>query len=55
MRAVMEGLACSSLLSSGHVADKDAPQLVDLTLELTNPTGGETVSLNTRVRVGGAL
>lgn len=32
-----------------------APQLVDLTLELTHPTGGETASLNTRVRVGGAL
>ncbi len=30
-------------------------QLVDLTLVLTDPQTGETVSLNTRVRVGGAL
>jgi prepilin-type N-terminal cleavage/methylation domain-containing protein len=30
-------------------------QLVDLTLELTSPASGETVSLTTRVRVGGAL
>jgi hypothetical protein len=30
-------------------------QLVDLTLELTSPVSGETVSLHTRVRVGGAL
>jgi prepilin-type N-terminal cleavage/methylation domain-containing protein len=30
-------------------------QLVDLTLELTSPDTGEMVSLNTRVRVGGAL
>jgi prepilin-type N-terminal cleavage/methylation domain-containing protein len=29
--------------------------LVDLTLELTSPVSGETVSLNTRVRLGGAL
>ena len=29
--------------------------LVDLTLVLTDPQTGETVSLNTRVRVGGAL
>lgn len=29
--------------------------LVDLTLELTSPVTGETVSLNTRVRIGGAL
>jgi hypothetical protein len=29
--------------------------LVDLTLELTNPVSRETVSINTRVRVGGAL
>ncbi len=29
--------------------------LVDLTLELTSPLTGEAVSLNTRVRVGGAL
>jgi prepilin-type N-terminal cleavage/methylation domain-containing protein len=35
------------------VAGQDA--LVDLTLELTSPVTGETVSLNTRVRVGGAL
>ncbi len=33
----------------------DIYQLVDLTLELTSPTSGETVSLHTRVRVGGAL
>ena len=30
-------------------------QLVDLTLELTSPETGEMVSLQTRVRVGGAL
>ena len=30
-------------------------RLVDLTLELTSPLSGETVSLHTRVRVGGAL
>ena len=29
--------------------------LVDLTLELTSPVSGETVSLHTRLRVGGAL
>ena len=33
----------------------DRSQLVDLTLELTSPVSGEFVSLNTRVRVGGAL
>jgi prepilin-type N-terminal cleavage/methylation domain-containing protein len=33
----------------------DRSQIVDLTLELTNPLSGETVSLNTRVRVGGEL
>ena len=33
----------------------DADQLVDLTLELSSPVSGETVSLHTRVRVGGAL
>jgi prepilin-type N-terminal cleavage/methylation domain-containing protein len=33
----------------------DRSQVVDLTLELTSPASGETVSLNTRVRVGGAL
>jgi len=31
------------------------PQLVDITLELTSPATGETVSLRTQVRVGGAL
>jgi hypothetical protein len=31
------------------------PQLVDLTLELTGPESGETVSLQARVRLGGAL
>jgi hypothetical protein len=33
----------------------DRSQIVDLTLELTSPATAETVSLNTRVRVGGAL
>jgi prepilin-type N-terminal cleavage/methylation domain-containing protein len=33
----------------------DRHVLVDLTLELTSPVSGETVSLHTRVRVGGAL
>ena len=33
----------------------DRAVTVDLTLELTSPVTGETVSLNTRVRVGGAL
>jgi hypothetical protein len=32
-----------------------SPQRVDLTLELTSPVTGETVSLHTQVRVGGAL
>ncbi len=36
------------------VADGSDKQIVDLTLELTGPTGG-FVSLNARVRVGGAL
>ncbi|MDH3642225.1 MAG: prepilin-type N-terminal cleavage/methylation domain-containing protein [Gammaproteobacteria bacterium] len=31
------------------------PQLVDITLELTSPATGEMVSLQTQVRVGGAL
>ncbi|MEN8177438.1 MAG: hypothetical protein ABFS39_02345 [Pseudomonadota bacterium] len=30
-------------------------QLVDLTLELTSPLGGEVISLQTQVRLGGAL
>jgi hypothetical protein len=30
-------------------------QLVELTLALTSPESGETVSLSMRVRVGGAL
>jgi len=33
----------------------DRSQVVDLTLELTSPASGATISLNTRVRVGGAL
>ncbi len=33
----------------------DRHQLVDLMLEITSPTTGEVISLNTRVRVGGAL
>ena len=33
----------------------DRHVLVDLTLSLTSPATGETVSLNTRIRVGGAL
>ena len=33
----------------------DRAVTVDLTLELTSPVTGETVSLNTRIRVGGAL
>ena len=32
-----------------------APQLVDITLELTHPATGETISLQSRIRVGGAL
>ena len=31
------------------------PLLLDLTLELTSPTTGESVSLHSRIRVGGAL
>lgn len=39
-----------------RVADGgSSAQLVDLTLELTDPDSGETVSLQTTVRVGGAL
>ena len=30
-------------------------QIIDLTLELTDPRGGETISLRTQVRVGGSL
>lgn len=33
----------------------DRQQLVAITLELTGPQTGETVSLHTRVRVGGVL
>jgi len=36
------------------IASAPGEQLIDLTLELTGPTGG-SVSLNARVRVGGAL
>lgn len=35
--------------------DGDRAVTVDLTLALTSPVTGETVSLNTRIRVGGAL
>ena len=35
--------------------DGTALELVDIVLELTDPTSGETVSLQTRVRIGGAL
>ena len=35
--------------------DGDRAQLMDLKLELTRPDTGETVSVHTRVRVGGAL
>ncbi len=31
------------------------PELVDITLELTDPVSGEFISLQTRVRIGGAL
>ena len=32
-----------------------ASELVDLTLELTDPQSGESISLQTQVRLGGAL
>ena len=32
-----------------------SPQLIDITLQLTSPDTGEVISLNTQVRVGGAL
>lgn len=35
--------------------DGTALELVDIVLELTDPTSGESVSLQTRVRIGGAL
>jgi len=35
--------------------DGTALELVDIVLELTDPVSGETVSLQTRVRIGGAL
>ena len=38
-----------------RVVQTGRDQVVDLTLELTSPDSGESVSLNTRVRVGGAL
>ncbi len=33
----------------------DRADRVDLILELTSPTSGETISVHTQVRVGGAL
>jgi type II secretory pathway pseudopilin PulG len=36
-------------------ASAGSPQLVDLILELTDPDSGESISLQTQVRVGGAL
>ena len=38
-----------------RLADGTALELVDIALELTDPGTGETVSLQTRVRIGGAL
>ncbi len=38
-----------------RVAQAGRSQVVDITLELTSPDSGESVSLQTRVRVGGAL
>ena len=38
-----------------RVADGTALELVDIVLELTDPATGETVSLQTRVRIGGVL
>jgi prepilin-type N-terminal cleavage/methylation domain-containing protein len=38
-----------------RVSQPGRKQIVDLTLELTSPDSGESVSLRTRVRVGGAL
>lgn len=38
-----------------RLANGGIVELVDLTLELTNPVTGDRVSLQTRVRVGGAL
>lgn len=38
-----------------RVAQAGRSQIVDLSLELTSPDSGESVSLHTRVRVGGAL
>ena len=38
-----------------RVAQAGRSQRVDITLELTSPVSGESISLHTRVRVGGAL
>jgi len=38
-----------------RVSQAGRSQIVDITLELTSPDSGESVSLHTRVRVGGAL
>jgi len=44
-----------SRLRVERVARTGRNQLVDLTLRLTSPVSSESVSLHTRVRVGGAL
>ena len=38
-----------------RVDNGTAGELIDLTLELTDPVSGEFVSLQTQIRVGGAL
>ncbi len=38
-----------------RLADGTALELVDILLELTDPTSGEAIRLQTRVRIGGAL
>ncbi len=38
-----------------RVDGSNSPELVDITLELTDPVSGDFVSLQTRVRIGGAL
>ncbi len=37
------------------IASSPTQQIIDLTLELTDPDSGETVNLHTQIRVGGAL
>jgi len=49
--AIADGV---SLFRVERLSDNGSTEIVDITLEITAATSGETVSLHTRVRVGGA-